>query len=88
LRVVRANDGRLALADDPLSPASGSRWRIVMARTTRIVAFFSAAFTVLVLLCVPLIGQADANTYTFGIRLDHEPSSSAPVMKPAPRPRR
>jgi len=49
-----------------------------MARTTRIVSFVSAAFTALVLLCVPLIGQAEAKTYTFGIRLDHEPSNSAP----------
>lgn len=49
-----------------------------MARTTRIVALVSAAFTALVLLCVPLIGQAEAKTYTFGIRLDHEPSNSAP----------
>lgn len=50
-----------------------------MARTTRIVSLASAAFTALVLLCVPLIGQADAKTYTFGIRLDHEPSNSAPA---------
>jgi hypothetical protein len=49
-----------------------------MARTTRIVSLASAAFTALVLLCIPFIGQADAKTYTFGIRLDHEPSNSAP----------
>lgn len=49
-----------------------------MARTTRIVSFASAAFTALVLLCIPFIGQADAKQYTFGIRLDHEPSNSAP----------
>jgi len=47
-----------------------------MARTTRIVAFVSAAFTALVLLCTPAIGHA--KTYTFGTRLDHEPSNSAP----------
>jgi hypothetical protein len=50
-----------------------------MARTTRIVSFVSAAFTALVLLCIPYVGQADAKTYTFGIRLDHEPSNSAPA---------
>ncbi len=48
-----------------------------MARTTRIVSLVSAAFTALVLLCLPAIGQA--KTYTFGIRLDHEPSNSAPA---------
>jgi hypothetical protein len=47
-----------------------------MARTTRIVSLVSAAFTALVLLCTPAIGQA--KTYTFGTRLDHEPSNSAP----------
>lgn len=47
-----------------------------MARTTRIVSVVSAAFVALVLLCMPAIGQA--KSYTFGIRLDHEPSNSAP----------
>jgi hypothetical protein len=47
-----------------------------MARTTRIGSLVSAAFAALVLLCTPAIGQA--KTYTFGIRLDHEPSNSAP----------
>lgn len=47
-----------------------------MVRTTRIVAVVSAAFTALVLLCTPAIGHA--KSYTFGTRLDHEPSNSAP----------
>jgi hypothetical protein len=48
-----------------------------MARTTRIASLVSAAFTALVLLCTPAIGHA--KTYTFGTRLDHEPSNSAPA---------
>lgn len=47
-----------------------------MARTTRIVTVISAALSALVLFVTPAIGQA--KTYTFGIRLDHEPSNSAP----------
>lgn len=47
-----------------------------MARTTRIASLVSAALTALVLLCLPAIGNAQS--YTFGTRLDHEPSNSAP----------
>ncbi len=47
-----------------------------MARTTRIASLVSAALTALVLLCLPAIGHAQSST--FGTRLDHEPSNSAP----------
>jgi hypothetical protein len=47
-----------------------------MARTTRTVSVVSAALAALVLMLVPAAGMA--KTYTFGIRLDHEPSNSAP----------
>jgi hypothetical protein len=47
-----------------------------MARTTRVITVLSAALSALVLLVTPAIGQA--KSYTFGIRLDHEPSNSAP----------
>lgn len=47
-----------------------------MARTIRIAPLLSAALTALVLLCLPAIGHA--KSYTFGTRLDHEPSNSAP----------
>jgi hypothetical protein len=45
-------------------------------RTTSIASVVSAALALLALLLVPAIGHA--KTSTFGIRLDHEPSNSAP----------
>jgi hypothetical protein len=48
-----------------------------MTATIRIATVLSAALSALVLFALPAIGQA--KTYTFGIRLDHEPSNSAPA---------
>ena len=45
-----------------------------MTRTTRIL---TALFAAIALLAIPAASQA--KTYTFGIRLDHEPSNSAPA---------
>jgi hypothetical protein len=45
-------------------------------RTASIASAVSAAFALLALLLMPAIGHA--KTSTFGIRLDHEPSNSAP----------
>lgn len=52
-----------------------------MARTTRIAPLAAAVATLLALLLAAFAGQADAKakTYTFGIRLDHEPSNSTPA---------
>jgi hypothetical protein len=46
------------------------------ARTTSIASVVSAALALLALLLMPAIGHA--KTSTFGTRLDHEPSNSAP----------
>jgi hypothetical protein len=45
-------------------------------RSTTIVSAISAALALLALLLMPALGHA--KTSTFGIRLDHEPSNSAP----------
>jgi hypothetical protein len=74
-RVTCANDAAAGAEDDePIKQASTvSTGGIVMARIVRLV---SAVAALAALAAFPAIGHA--KTYTFGTRLDHEPSNSAP----------
>src|SRR5215213_10360157 len=79
--VTRTNDGPAPQEDDgPIKQAStvfpGGTAMTSSAHTARLASVVSAALALLALLLVPAIGHA--KTSTFGIRLDHEPSNSAP----------
>jgi hypothetical protein len=60
------------------APSTVSRRRELMTRTarTRTARLVTALASLALLLALPAVGHA--KTYTFGIRLDHEPSNSAP----------